>query len=228
MRYTRGTPLRTNHDVRQGEYPTMYDMAGRRTRGRIWQPISGAAILVALLAALAGCSLGGGTTSAPTANQLVLTKIPWCDSVSINFIDSASVSQSSLNNWSQVAPQLGFTPYLPQAFPNGTCLVLAGGAVHDPIFGGHFVVTWNLPGNVPVSFSEAPKRADLGSSLQCAPSTQQSSTSICLGTMGGTGITIASTESSAAIESLFQELQPNVDWVPADTTQLQATVTPTP
>ena len=206
----------------------MYDMAGRWTRDRIWQPISGAAILVALLAALAGCSLGGSTTVATSPNQLVLTKIPWCDSVSINFIDSASVSQSSLDNWSEVAPQLGFTPYLPLAFPNGTCLVLAGGAVHDPIFGGKFVATWNVPGNIPVSFSEAPKRADLGSSLQCAASTQQSNTSICLGTMGGTGITIASTESSSAIESLFNSLKPNVDWVPADTNQLLATVTPTP
>ena len=90
--------------------------------------------------------------------------------------------------------------------------------MHDPIFGGHFVVTWNLPGNVPVSFSEAPKRADLGSSLQCAASTQQSNTSICLGTMGGTGITIASTESSARSRASFRQLQPNVDWVPADTT----------
>jgi hypothetical protein len=159
---------------------------------------------------------------------LALTKIPWCDSVSINFIDSASVNQTSLDNWGQVAPQLGFTPYLPQEFPNGTCLVLAGGAVHDPIFGGHLVITWNLPGSVPVSFSEAPKRADLGSSLQCAASTQQANTSICLGTMGETGITIASTESSSAIKSLFSELQPNVNWVPADTNQLLATVSHTP
>jgi hypothetical protein len=206
----------------------MYDVAGRRTRDRIWQPISGAAILVALLALLTGCSLGGGTTTATTADQLVLTKIPWCDSVSINFIDSASVNQSSIDNWSKVSPQLGFTPYLPNALPNGTCLVLAGGAVHDPIFGGHFVITWNLPGNIPVSFSEAPKRADLGSSLQCAASTQQANTSICLGTMGGTGITIASTESSSAIEAIFHELQPNVNWVPSNTNQLLATVTPTP
>jgi hypothetical protein len=206
----------------------MYDVAGRWTRGRIWQPISGAAILVALLAVLAGCSLGGGTTSAPTTDQLALTKIPWCDSVSINFIDSASVNQTTVNNWSDVASQLGFTPYLPEAFPNGTCLVLAGGSLHDPIFGGHFVITWNLPGNVPLSFSEAPKRADLGSSLQCAASAQQANTSICLGTMGGTGITIASTESASEIETLFHELQPNVNWVPADTSQLLATSTATP
>jgi hypothetical protein len=204
----------------------MYDVAGRWTRDRIWQPIPGAALLVALLVALAGCSLGT-STSAPVANQLVLSKIPWCDSVSINFIDSASVGQTSLNNWSAVATQLGFTPYLPAAFPNGTCLVLAGGTVHDPIFGGHFVITWNLPGNVPVSFSEAPKRADLGGSLQCAASAQEAGTSICLGTQAGTGITIASTESSSEIESLFHELQPNVDWVPADTNQLLATATAT-
>ena len=79
----------------------MYDMAGRWTR----EPDM-------------ATNLGGGNPgSAPRGtggvqsgrrhyhrrhltNQLVLTKIPWCDTVSINFIDSASVSQSSLNNWS--------------------------------------------------------------------------------------------------------------------------------
>jgi hypothetical protein len=157
---------------------------------------------------------------------VALTQIPWCDSVSINFVDSSSVNQDSITSWSAVSDQLGFTPYLPKTFPKGTCLVLAGGSIHDPIFGGHFDITWNLPGNVPMSFSEAPKRADLGSSLQCAGSTQQAKTEICLGTQGDTGITIASTESADAIQSLFHALAADVEWLPASTGSQQATPSP--
>jgi hypothetical protein len=202
-------------------------VARRWIWSRIRQPIWGAACLAALLVVLGGCSLGGGSGSTPPSGELALTQIPWCDSVSINFIDSSSVNQDSITSWSAVSNQLGFTPYLPTTFPKGTCLVLAGGSIHDPIFGGHFVITWNLPGNVPMSFSEAPKRAGLGSSLQCAGSTQQSKTEICLGTEGDTGITIASTESASAIQSLFKALAPNVDWLPAGTDQQQATPSPT-
>jgi len=115
-----------------------------RRWSRIRQPIWGAAFLAALLVVLGGCSLGAGTSSPPQSSELALTQIPWCDSVSINFIDSSSVNQNSITSWSAVSDQLGFTPYLPKTFPKGTCLVLAGGSIHDPIFGGHFVITWNL------------------------------------------------------------------------------------
>jgi hypothetical protein len=202
-------------------------VARRWIWSRLRQPIWGAACLTALLLILGGCSVGGGSGSPTQSNELALTQIPWCDSVSINFIDSSSVNDNSITSWSAVSNQLGFTPYLPKTFPKGTCLVLAGGSIHDPIFGGHFDVTWNLPGNVPMSFSEAPKRAGLGSSVQCAGSTQQSKTEICLGTMGDTGITIASTESASSIQSLFQSLSPNVDWLPSGTNQQQATPSPT-
>jgi hypothetical protein len=187
---------------------------------------AGATLLILLV--LAGCSLGGtSTASTPASTDLTPAQVPWCDTVSITFVDSGSATQSTLSNWDVVSPQLGFTPYLPSSFPQGTCLVLAGGSVHDPVFGGRMVITWNLPGNVPLSFSEAPKRSNLGSSLQCAPSSQQAGTSICLGTLGNTGITIASSQSSDKLQALFTSLKPNVSWVPSDTNQLLATTTPT-
>ena len=195
--------------------------AGRRPRG--------VAALFALLLPvliLGGCSLGT-TTGKTISSDLTPAEVPWCDTVSITFIDSGSATQSTLSDWGRVSPQLGFTPYLPSSFPKGTCLVLAGGSVHDPVFGGRMVITWNLPGDVPLSFSEAPKRSNLGSSLQCAQSSQQATTAICLGTLGTTGITIASSQPAATLQALFNTLKPGVNWVPSTTNQLQATATPT-
>jgi hypothetical protein len=193
-----------------------------------WRIGAAAGCTLLVLLVLAGCSLGGTASKTTSTNtNLTAVQVPWCDTVSITFIDSGSATQATLSNWEVVSPQLGFTPYLPSSFPKGTCLVLAGGSVHDPVFGGRMVITWNLPGDVPVSFSEAPKRSTLGSSLQCAPSSQQAGTSICLGTLGSTGITIASSQSSDQLQALFKSLQPNVNWVPSDTSQLLATTTPT-
>jgi hypothetical protein len=191
-----------------------------------WLRVSAAGCTLLVLFVLAGCSLGSTTSTAtPTKTDLTPAQVPWCDTVSITFIDSGSATQTTLSNWDVVSPQLGFTPYLPSTFPKGTCLVLAGGSVHDPVFGGRMVITWNLPGSGPLSFSEAPKRSNLGSSLQCAQSAQQASTSICLGTLGNTGITIASGQSSDRLQALFNTLKPNVNWVPSDTNRLVATTT---
>jgi hypothetical protein len=189
---------------------------------RRWRALGGTALLAALML-VSGCSLGGSSTAAaPTT--LASDKVPWCGgSVSLTFIDNGSSSQTTLTNWKAVSSQLGFTPYLPDSFPLGTCLVLAGGTIHDPVYGGHLVVTWNLPGNISLSFSEAPKRANLSGPLQCTQSSQQSTTSICLGTVSNTGITIASNQSSAKVRALFSTLKPNVTWLPANTNQLLAT-----
>ena len=225
--------------LKQGEYLVMRSTPFKRSThlrdlpetpkwsaaGWSWRPLGGTVLLAALLL-LGGCSLGGGSTVAAKAT-LLPDQVPWCDTVSVTFIDDASSTQSTLTNWQSVSTQLGFTPYLPTTFPRGTCLVLAGGSIHDPVYGGHLVITWNLPGNVPLSFSEAPKRATLGNSLQCAPSSQQAGTSICLGTVGNTGITIASSQSATQVKALFTTLQPNVNWVPTATTQLLATPTVT-
>jgi hypothetical protein len=193
-----------------------------------WRLGAAAGCTLLVLLVLAGCSLGSTTsTTTHTNTDLTTAQVPWCDTVSITFIDSGSATQATLSNWNIVSPQLGFTPYLPSSFPKGTCLVLAGGSVHDPVFGGRMVITWNLPGDVPLSFSEAPKRSNLGSSLQCAQSSQQADTSICLGILGNTGITIASSQSSDKLQALFKTLQPNVNWVPSDTNQLLGTTTPT-
>jgi hypothetical protein len=188
-----------------------------------------AGLVVAL--ALAGCSLFGGDTKA-TSDQAGLSQLTWCDKPLVEFQDDGQTPQTTLTHWDDVQGQLGFTPYLPTTLPKGTCLVVAGGSIHDPIYGGHFSITYDLPGTGPLSFSEAPKRPNLDSSLQCTqapggtpspqptssgqgtPGAQAGATTVCLGVISDTSISIASRQSQSELQSLFGSLKPNVSWVP--------------
>ena len=71
-----------------------------------------------------------------------------------------------------------------------------------------------------LSFSQAPKRPNLPSATQCIQSTQDNKTTICAGVKENTSITIASRQTAAAA-SVFGTLQPNVDWLPANTVRLR-------
>ena len=193
---------------------------GARMRATL---LKGALLAGALTMTLSGCSLFGGggkkTTTSTTAN---LAQLSWCDQPLIEFQDNASTSQNVLSNWNQVKDQLGFTPYLPPTLPKGSCLVLAGGVIHDPIYGGHLSITYDLPGDQgPVSFSEAPKRPNLDTKLQCSQDTQdkQNVTTICLGVINGTSVTIASRQTQSQVQLLFNSLQANVAWVPSSSAQ---------
>ncbi len=201
--------------------------------------------LVALVLGLtlAGCSLGGGssstTTHAQDAAPQPLAKLAWCDKPLLTFQDDSTTTPTTKSSWDDVKGQLGFTPYLPETLPSGTCLALAGGSIHDPVFGGHFDITYVLPNLGPVSFSEAPKKANLPSSFQCvqgptpsatpqgtstATATPAPRTTTCLGVQGDTAISLASRESQANLQTLFKSLKPNVTWVPTGT----SAATPSP
>src|SRR5579872_1034663 len=217
--------------------------ASSKGRSRRAPLLSLSVLALALLVALAGCDLfGGGSNSGGTSNGVSLNQLPWCDKPLVNFQDNSTTNQATLTKWDDVKGQLGFTTYLPATLPKGSCLVLAGGSIHDPIFGGQFKITYDLPNGVPISFSEAPKRDGISSKLTCAqgtsdfgtptatpasqtPATQTpgSDTSICLGAIANTSIAIASRQSQSDVQSVFNSLKANVDWVPANTNKLLAT-----
>jgi hypothetical protein len=179
---------------------------------------------MALALAFAGCS--SGSTSTNTAADLQLGQVPWCDKPLISFQDDGTTTQKIITDWSAVKDQLGFTPYLPTTMPNGTCLALAGGSIHNPIYGGQLSITYVLPKVGPLSFSQAPKRPNLPTATQCIQSTQDNKTTICAGVKENTSITIASRQTATELQAVFGTLQPNVSWLPANTNQ--ATPTPTP
>lgn len=191
--------------------------------------LAGSAALLALT--VAACASSNSDTSL-NPNMLALTNVPWCDQPSITFQDDGKLSHPTLTDWSAVKSQLGFTPYLPTALPKGTCLVLAGGSIHDPVFGGHFRITYDLPTVGPLSFSEAPKHTGQTGSqsdkVQCSEATSgptptpvatptatpSAPLAVCLGVIANTNVSIASAQSAGALESLFNSLRPNVNWVP--------------
>lgn len=203
--------------------------------------IAGSAFALALLVVLTGCSLFGGDSTPVTTSDVGLNQLSWCDRPLVNFQDNSTTSQATLTNWDDVKGQLGFTTYLPSTLPKGACLVLAGGSIHDPIFGGQFKITYDLPNGVPISFSEAPKRPNIPDKLTCiqgatdagtpvstpASPSLADSTAICLGVIANTSITIASRQAQSDVQTLFKSLQANVDWVPANTNRLMVTPSPT-
>ncbi|HEX9035485.1 MAG TPA: hypothetical protein VF808_00675 [Ktedonobacterales bacterium] len=185
-----------------------------RERGRSSR-FSGLALGCVALLALTGCALGGGNGSGGAGGQ-TLSSLPWCAQPQFNFVDSSSSSQKAITSWDQVKGQLGFTPYLPPSLPKGSCLDLLGGAIHDPIFGGHLSVTWVLPNVGPISFSEAPAHGAAASAPQCPQSGQSSdATTICIGVVGGTNVTVAAHLTQSQLTAYFNQLQPATDWQPA-------------
>lgn len=198
-----------------------------------------AAVAGVCVLALAGCSLGGGDTAKTSNTALAINAVPWCDGQSLlSFQDDSTTAQTTLTDWSQVKGQLGFTPYLPTTLPKGTCLALAGGTIHDPIYGGHLSVTYVVPNVGPVSFSEAPIHSGQQRAIQCVANSQQPSstststststsaaTAICIGVQGSTTITLASTQSTTQLQDFFKTLAPAKDWAPAATPTPQPTAT---
>jgi hypothetical protein len=173
---------------------------------------------------LAGCTLFGGG-GASGSNTLSPSQVAWCDRKDITFSDESAPNAAPLTNWADVKDQLGFTYYLPSSLPKGSCLMFAGGTIHDSVFnGGKFSITYNLPTTGPISFAEAPKQSNASKNVQCLQSAEDAKTNICQGVVGETSVTIASRLSTDAIQNYYSTLKGNLGWVPA----VEPTAAPSP
>ncbi len=202
--------------------------------------------------------------STPTPSYLPLAKLHWCTKRLMIFRDEGAPvtvtpnmgtptattvatptaattptmgagTPTTITDWTQVQPYLGFTVYLPPMLPSNACLVSVSGTIHDPIFGGSFTIGYLLPDHSSISLAEAPLRTR-SSEFQCSPSTSatpqashvpgkgtptllpsptQAPTQICSGVQGTTNIYFSARGSTADLEKFFNALQPNVDWSPA-------------
>ncbi len=204
--------------------------------------------LILLLAGsmlLASCSLPGSTDSpkatptpkpTPTPATLQLAQVPWCGKPIMVFRNLAasgtpgvaSGPATTLTDWTQVKPLLGFTVYLPTTLPNGSCLVSASGTVHDPILGGNFVIGYVLPDHSSLTLSQAPQRVK-GAAFQCTTTattgvkavmptptaTPQGPVQICSGAHGSTSIIFSASGNTDTLQQFFNALQPDVNWIPA-------------
>jgi hypothetical protein len=139
----------------------------------------------------------------------------------------------TITDWSEVKANLGFTVYLPSKLPKGTCLVNAQATVHDPIIGGSFTIAYLLPDHSALSLSEAPLVSQ-NTIFQCNPSngataqanatpkagtpapsvTHGTSLLLCSGAKDTTNIVMSARGSTAYLQQLFNNLQPNLTWIP--------------
>jgi len=137
-----------------------------------------------------------------------------------------------VTDWSQIEPNLGFTVYLPAILSRTACLVSAYGTLHDPIFGGNFIIGYQLADGTPISLSEAPVRSNSSNgSFQCTSSKTVSKTPagtptvtasptqvpllLCTGARDATNVVFSAQGSEESLKQFFDALQPNVNWVPA-------------
>jgi hypothetical protein len=147
----------------------------------------------------------------------------------------ANGTPTTVTDWNVVKNNLGFTIYLPKTLPTGSCLLNVSGSLRDPIFGSNFTITYVLPDQSSISFSQAPARTQ-STGLQCSVSSSpapagngalvapvtpgvtpiptSNSIQLCNGVREKTNIVFSARGTTAALEQFFQALQPNVDWVP--------------
>lgn len=137
---------------------------------------------------------------------------------------------TTLANWDIVKTDLDFTVYLPDSLPDGTCLMSASGTIHDPIFGSSFTIGYLLPTDDSINISEAPVHMQ-NLTFQCditqannaislnnvssAKAITKEPEQICTGVQKGTSIVQAARGTTNELKTFFQNLQPNIDWVPA-------------
>jgi hypothetical protein len=160
---------------------------------------------------LAAC---GGDTPAPS-NGTALNQLHWCDKPTQLFQDGSQSPPTALADWSKVKGQLNFTVYLPATLSDGSCLVSAHALVNDKVLGSSFSVSYLMPGGVPLAFSEtALSSTQSSSAFQCAPDASNKGTFDCLGAKDKTNIVMVSKAEQKDLETLFNKLQPNVDWQP--------------
>ncbi len=203
-------------------------------------------------------SSGAGASVTATPSVVALAKLKWCTQPFIVFRDEHPVATTAtatatssatpvasatpkstpgpttLTDWSQVQPLLGFTVYLPTHLSNGTCLVSVSGTVHDPIFGGSFTIGYLLPNHTALSLSEAPQGSN-SLAFQCTPNSGAAPSAalaatvtpgakatataqpyqVCSGVKGTTNVVFSGQESIALLTQFYNQLQPNVDWLPA-------------
>jgi hypothetical protein len=142
----------------------------------------------------------------------------------------------TITDWSEVQAGLGFIVYLPATLPGGTCLVNAQATIHDPIIGGSFTIGYLLPDHSALSLSEAPLISQ-NIAFQCNPSngttpqannspkagtpivppttTQRVPILLCSGAKDTTNIVMSARGSLDHLQQIFQNLQPNISWMPA-------------
>ncbi|GER88538.1 hypothetical protein KDW_27000 [Dictyobacter vulcani] len=226
--------------------------------GQHWErrsPIRAVLSLVCLLILLSmmitACSddttTKNSNSATPTPAPVALTQLAWCDKPHQVFRDEASSHEQAANgqttglgpadgkvktiaDWKTMKANLGFSLYLPKSLPAGSCLLNVSGSLRDPIFGSNFTITYVLPSQDAISFSQAPVRIK-NINFQCTvsqdtrstaktnstptPSAAKDPVQLCNGIHDKTNIVFSARGTTTYLQQFFQNLQPTMDWMPA-------------
>ena len=179
------------------------------------------------------------SSSTPVTTVTSVTSVTTVTTVTTGVTPTATATPSptpttpqqptTITDWSQIEPDLGFTVFLPATLPAKTCLVSVSGTVHDPIFGGNFIIGYLLPDGSPLSLSEAPMRTN-SRDFQCTSSKGTSPQNpatpgvtatptqvpilLCTGAKDTTDVVFSMKGSEESLKKFFDALQPNVEWAP--------------
>jgi hypothetical protein len=145
----------------------------------------------------------------------------------------ANGTPTTITDWSVVKADLGFTVFLPLTLAPGSCLQSVSGILRNAIIGSNFIITYLLPNHDSITFSQT--FSTKSTTFQCNPmttttsatGTAQSSTptvtptltatdpvQLCSGVKNTTSIVFSAPGSTDSLQEIFQQLQPNVNWIP--------------
>ena len=176
-------------------------------------------------------------TGSPTATATTAGSTPTATATATATATVGPGTPTTLTDWSVVKTRLGFGVYLPANLPRGTCLVSAQATVHDPTFGGSFLIGYLLPDHTSITISEAPLTSQ-NATFQCnvsnSSSTQKNNPpsagtpqatvsptatpvplQLCSGAHETTNIVLSARRSVEYLQKTFNSLQSNVNWIPA-------------
>ncbi len=177
------------------------------------------------------------TTTTPTGSPTAATTATAGGSpTAIATATTAPGTPTTIADWAVVKADLGFTVFLPTNLPRAACLVSAQATVHDPTFGGSFLIGYLLPDHTSITISEAPLTSQ-STTFQCnvsgssspqknnpsSTTTPQATVSptptpvpleLCSGARNTTNIVLSARRSVECLQQVFNNLQPDVAWIP--------------
>jgi len=177
------------------------------------------------------------TTTTPTGSPTAATTATAGGSPTATATATAAPgTPTTITDWAVVKADLSFTVFLPTSLPRATCLVSVQATVHDPTFGGSFLIGYLLPDHTSITISEAPLTSQ-STTFQCnvsgSSSTQKNNPSstatpqatisptptpvpleLCSGARNTTNIVLSARRSVEYLQQVFNNLQPGVTWIP--------------
>ncbi len=198
-----------------------------------------------LLVGCSGLFGGNTAGTGPSAQPIALSGLPWCnnkpDATFMNDAPQATSSSSSVStgpanetpvaiSWNVLKANLGFTLFLPATLPNGSCLLKPFGWAHNAASHNSFIITYMLPDQNSLTIAQTLQTGSTtpfqcfispdpsvtkGGTPTTVPGTKLVPIQLCSGIRDKTNITFSARWTPKQMQLFFNDLQPNVDWIPA-------------